>query len=120
MAAGLTVMQRAPTAAGQMLIAVDMWVGPMPEIVVIAGAAGESNAVLADLHSHFLPNRVIACRTGKDDYHSPHLEPLFAGKTGQPPGPTVYVCEHFACQVPVHGGEAIKSLWKRLADQQPA
>ena len=120
MAAGLTVMQRAPTAAGQMLIAVDMWLGPMPEIVVMAGAAGESNAVLVDLHSHFLPNRVIACRTGKDEYHSPHLEPLFAGKTGQPPAPTVYVCERFACQAPVHGGEAIRALWKKLADQQSA
>ena len=110
LAAFVELMERYPTAAGQMLLALDFRLGPAPEIVVLGGDSDEeaaaASAALVDVRRRFLPNKVLAGRVRPRDYASPHLAELFAGKTPLRPGPTVYVCESFACQAPVHGAAA--------------
>jgi hypothetical protein len=101
-------MERAPTGAGTMLLALDMYLGSMPEIVVLGGDAEGTAAVMAALARRFLPNKVLAYR----DPARPPVRPaallagLFAGKTPRGPDPTVYVCRDFACQAPVSGKDA--------------
>jgi uncharacterized protein YyaL (SSP411 family) len=121
--AGLPVMQRAPTAAGQLLIALDMWLGPMQELVLIGGGDLKANhAILDELHRSYLPSAVIAFRgeTGesKSAVQSLHLKPLFEGRTAQNNQPTLYVCQNFACQAPVSGGEEIRARIHELSTQQ--
>jgi hypothetical protein len=100
---------------GQMLSAAEMQLGPLPEIAIVGDPReGATAAAVADLRCRYLPNRVLACRKPGDQGSSPHLAPLFHGKTLAGEEPTVYVCENFACQAPVTGRAAVSALWDRL------
>jgi uncharacterized protein YyaL (SSP411 family) len=108
-------MEQHPTAAGQMLLALDFYLGPTPEIVII-GDPQEANtaAVLEEFRARFIPNKVVAVRkdaaTG-----SPHLAALFQEKQSRINSPTVFICENFTCQAPVDGRESAVAKWKQLA-----
>jgi uncharacterized protein YyaL (SSP411 family) len=113
-------MERAPTAAGQLLIALDMWLGPMQEWVLIGGPNdGENGELLAAVQRAYAPNCVLAYRPrnstqGADAPRSPlnsspMLEPLFAGRTAIDNQPTLFVCESFTCQSPIVGRAAIEA-----------
>jgi len=121
---GLGVMERATTAAGQLLIALDLHVGPTAELVVVGPA--ESSAardIVAAMRRRFGPRQVVACRLGVSTagaaasglpYRSRHLDPLFAGKT-PPDGETaLFVCQDFTCQAPTLGTSASLEALQRL------
>ena len=116
--AGWPVMERMPTAAGQLLIALDMWLGPMQELVLIGGGNGpEDLAILAEIQRAYLPNRVLAYRGAKagPGNISPHLASLFAGRSAVDNQPTLYVCQNFTCQAPLVGAAAIRQAIVALA-----
>ena len=122
MEAALGVIEQSPTAAGQMLLAADLLFGPTPEIVVLGDRSQpDTAAVLDGLRQRFIPNRVVACRSAEraaGEHHSPHLDPLFAGKSPSGSEPTVFVCQNFVCQAPVSGCEAVLNLWDQLANSR--
>ena len=97
-----------PMAAGQMLVAYDLFLGPVDEIAVI-GRTGDADttAALAIIRAKFAPNRVVA-------YHDPTAGdpptaiPLLAGKPMVEGKVTVYICRDFTCQAPLVGLEAIR------------
>jgi uncharacterized protein len=103
-------MEKSPTATGQMLLALDMQLGPTPELVIL-GDDADTRAVITALHQRFWPNKVVAKRPGKGE--SQALAGIFAGKSGAGSGPTLYVCENFACQEPVRGKEAILAAFDK-------
>lgn len=106
MASGL--VERAPTATGLMLCSIDMAVGPTQEIVLIAEPdAEETKQILTAIRNRYLPNCVLACRSPAATGGNSALDALFSGKTAIENEPTLYVCENFACQSPVHGTPAI-------------
>ncbi len=112
-AAGL--MEKFPSAAGQMLAALDFHLGPTPEIVILGGDDPDTAAALAELRHRFIPNKSVASRRSLEESRaSSALSPLFAGKTPQQPPPTVFICENFTCQVPVNGKQAAIEAWLRL------
>jgi uncharacterized protein YyaL (SSP411 family) len=102
----LGIMERSPTGAGQMLLAVDLAIGPAQELVLVGKADG---AVQRALGTRFLPRTVVAWRTGQAEPASP-LDPLFAGRTASRSDLTLYVCENFACQAPVIGRDAVLAV----------
>ena len=109
-------LERAPSAMGQMLIAADMLLGPMPEIVIVGDPGRSPTAeVLGDLHQRYVPNLVLACRSPEAPGDRSPLEAAFEGKQLLEE-PTVYVCENFACQAPIAGPEAALATWERLAE----
>jgi uncharacterized protein YyaL (SSP411 family) len=115
--ASVALMQQSPTATGQMLLALDMVLGPTPEIVVLGDPVHpETAAALAALRHRYVPNRVLACRAPDSlATLSPALAPLFAGKQLDGPEPGVFICEHFACQAPHYGLPAAIAAWDKLA-----
>ena len=115
--AATQLMNQSPTAAGQLLIALDMQLGPFSEIVLVGDPnSPETAEVLSDLRGRYVSNRVIACRAqGNNPDGSIHVDPIFVGKQSLDPAPTVYVCEKFACAAPVRGKQAAKTLWEKLA-----
>jgi uncharacterized protein YyaL (SSP411 family) len=118
-AAGL--MQQSPTAAGQMLLAYEMYLGPSPEIVIVADpAAQETTDILADLRKRFLPNKVVALRSpsGPVAADASALAAIFAGKAAAEGKPTVFVCENFACQAPLVGKNAAIAAWEKLSAER--
>jgi uncharacterized protein YyaL (SSP411 family) len=94
-----------------MLLALDLFVGPTKEIVVVGNPhSPDTSAVLAAIRRQFFPNKVVACRALGETCKGP-LDPLFEGKPLTGPEPGLFVCENFACQQPVFGREgALESL----------
>jgi hypothetical protein len=115
--AGLPIMERSPMAAGQLLIALDMFLGPMPEIALLGDREeGATQEAIGQLHGTYIPSRVVACRDlTADAYRSPHLDPMFEGKSPGDSEPTLFICEDFACQAPVSGLEAVQQRLRELA-----
>lgn len=122
-AAGLPVLERAPMAAAQLLIALDLWLGPVNELVLVGGKSEpETRAILDEIQRAYFPNCVLAYRPGESALRSDwpssasqHLEPLFSGRKTIDNKPTLYVCQNFTCQQPVVGADAIRETIQRLA-----
>jgi hypothetical protein len=109
--AATNLMERFPTAASQMLLALDMYLGPTPEIAILGNPAdADTQAILADLRHRFVPNKVVAMRSPDAKEKASALDPLFAGKTASIL-PTVFICENFTCGAPLIGKEAVMNAW---------
>ncbi len=109
-----STLEKMPTASGQMLIALDLWRGPIQEFVVIGGRDEKANNEAIDLlRQTFLPKSVSAYRPGGGK-QSALLDPLFAGRAAANGQITLYVCENFACQAPIVGAAQIKEAIAKL------
>jgi uncharacterized protein YyaL (SSP411 family) len=97
----------APTAFGQMLLALDFFLGPVEEVAVIGRADDPETAeVLRLVRKGFRPNRVVAFHdpaTGDPPAEVALLKdrPMVGGKV------TTYVCENFVCRAPLVGAEGV-------------
>jgi uncharacterized protein YyaL (SSP411 family) len=111
-------MARIPSATAQMLLALDLYLGPTYEVALLAGSsAGETQDVLAHLQKSYAPRKLLACRNADraTGPRSTALDSLFAGKTAAGGQPTLYLCENFACREPVVGKAAILEAWDQVA-----
>jgi hypothetical protein len=90
------LMAEHPAASGQMLAALDFYLGPMQEIAVVGDDTAEA---LEAIHRSFGPNRVIA--GGDSDI------PLLKDRPAAD-GVAVYVCENYACRAPLVGIDAVR------------
>ncbi len=103
----VNLMQRAPSATSQMLLAVGLLLGPTYEIVLAGNLQDQATRdILADLRGRFLPNKVLAFAT-EGSQPPASLSDLLRGKTMLGGVPTLYVCEGFTCQAPAQGSEEI-------------
>jgi uncharacterized protein YyaL (SSP411 family) len=101
-----------PSALPQMLVALDFLDGAPRQIVI----AGDSNApatkaLLAEVHWHFLPNKVLLLADGAEGQRylgvtneAIRAMAMVGGK------PAVYVCENFTCKAPVTGVNKLRDL----------
>ncbi|MEM7313255.1 MAG: thioredoxin domain-containing protein [Planctomycetota bacterium] len=110
------LMSKSPTAAGQLLIALDMQTGPFPEVVLVGERDEKATQDSLDAFwKRYIPNRVIALREEAErDDGSHFLDAIFLGRKPLYGTPAVYVCEKFACQSPVSGKEATIAKWSEL------
>ncbi|WP_425395279.1 thioredoxin domain-containing protein [Aeoliella sp.] len=109
LAAAAPLMQQIPMATGQMLVALDLYVGPTQELVFTGTGASQ---LALEAWQQLLPRSVFAVR--EEAKTSGPLDALFQGRDA---GDEValYVCENQACQAPVTGREAIRSAVNELA-----
>jgi uncharacterized protein YyaL (SSP411 family) len=85
------LVERAPTAFGHLLCALDLWFSPPRELAIIGDPRSEvARAALEP----FDPNAVVAFGPADD-------VPLLAGKDLVDGKPAVYVCKRFTCRAPV-------------------
>jgi|tagenome__1003787_1003787.scaffolds.fasta_scaffold20988263_7 uncharacterized protein YyaL (SSP411 family) len=101
---------RAPSAFGNLLSVADLLAGP-PREVAIVGAPSDvrTQAMAREVTSLFLPNLVLAI--GSDD----GVVPLLEGRSAIGGDPTAYVCERFACQLPVTDPSALRTQLHAVA-----
>ncbi|HEX3870134.1 MAG TPA: thioredoxin domain-containing protein [Pirellulales bacterium] len=108
------LMERAPAAAGQMLLALDLWVGPTHELVLVAPVDDRNPAsLLHEVQRPFWPEKLVARRPAAGSSRA--LDAIFADRTARDGQVTLYVCENFACQAPLVGRDAIVAEVARLA-----
>jgi len=113
--AATSVLERAPMAAGQMLLALDRYLGPSHELVLVGGTGQASvEAARAAIGHCYLPRSVLAARLSPLKQKSSQLDELFAGRESKDDEPVLYVCENFACQAPAVGVAAISTALGQL------
>src|SRR5262249_42021028 len=100
-----------PLAAGQMLVALDFYLGPVQEFAVVGEPAAETQRVLRAIFQCFRPNKAVALKR-PDDAAAEELIPLLAGRDyrGQT---TTYISETFTCGAPLVGAAALEHSLSR-------
>jgi uncharacterized protein YyaL (SSP411 family) len=95
-----------PLGCGQMLSALDFYIGPVQEFAIVGDPAiDETRQAVHLIRSGFRPNKVVALKQS-DDPTTEAVLPLLAGKKAEA-GVTTYICQNFACQSPLRGVQAL-------------
>jgi hypothetical protein len=101
-------MAEHPAASGQMLVALDFYLGPVQQIAIVGPArTDDTGRAVAAIRARFQPRRVVAFHDPASGPPPAELAALFAGKDAVGGAVTVYVCENFACQSPLVGSDAV-------------
>jgi uncharacterized protein YyaL (SSP411 family) len=112
------VLENAPSAAGQSLIALDFELAPIRELAVIAGAdSQEFHDVLEAIYARFLPGVVVAPATPEQAGDLAGLVPLLADRPARDKRTTTYICENSTCQEPVVGVDGVITALGKLGPE---
>ena len=102
-------MASQPFGFAHMLCALDWYLHPSKEIVVVGKNDDLRTAdLIKEIHSVYLPNKVL--QLVDPDQPLENISPLLAGKTQIDGRPTVYVCQNFTCSAPVTNRAGLKPL----------
>ena len=99
------LMSRAPAGTGRWLAALDFHVSTPKEIAIVGPRDDPATArLLNTVFGNYLANRVVVGASGEA---SGSALPLLESRGMVDGVPTAYVCENYACQLPVTGPEAL-------------
>jgi len=100
-------MARQPTGFGRLLGVLDAYLAPSQEIAIV-GAHEDvgTQALLREVRRRFLPHTVVALKEPEQET----LLPLLQGRTLVAGKPAAYVCENYACKLPVTSAESLAAL----------
>jgi uncharacterized protein YyaL (SSP411 family) len=96
-------IKKYPQAFGRLLSALEFYLNPTKEIVVL-GEKG--NELEREIWREFIPNKVVVLSAKANE--NDELIPLLRGRKLIDGKPTVYVCENFVCQKPVVNVEGMR------------
>ncbi|MDQ3994793.1 MAG: thioredoxin domain-containing protein, partial [Actinomycetota bacterium] len=106
----LPLVERAPSAVGWMLCALDLHFSASREIAVVGPPDDPATLDLRRAAlTPFEPNAVFAFSAGAEDEAAARV-PLLAGKGVVQGRPAVYVCENFACRAPAVTADDVRAL----------
>src|SRR6185295_17453870 len=93
--AGVPIMQRGPMAAGQMLLALDLHMGPTSELVLVGDMSrDDTKQAISAVHRRHLPRSIFAARDTQSadptGSQSGHLNEIFEGKESRDGRPVLY------------------------------
>lgn len=104
------MLGRFPLGFGRMLCAVDLAAARVKEVAIIGEANADDTLALRDaLVCPYRPHVVVAYGTPGG---SSTLTPLLAGRGLLDGTATAYVCENFACRLPVNTVEKLEEELK--------
>ena len=95
-----------PTAFAQWLSGADFAIHNVKQVAIVGDLGrDETQALLAEIHSSYRPNLVVA----QSPYPIPENAPaLLYSRTLKNDLPTAYVCEGFTCKLPVNSVEELR------------
>jgi uncharacterized protein YyaL (SSP411 family) len=103
------LMGRAPAGTGRWLAALDFYLSTPKEVAIVGPASEPATlSLLRTVNGRYLPNRVVVGAEGESAAAASGL-PLLEGRGMVNGQPTAYVCENYACQLPVTDAEALSS-----------
>jgi len=105
-------LAESPMSLTAMLTAVDFWLGPSQEIVIAGDLTrDDAKAMLGEVRSRFLPNTVVLFHQSGTSGKAIEKEvPFLLGQIAIDNKATAYVCENYACKMPVDTLEELKAL----------
>jgi len=106
-------MARQPTGFGRLLCALNHLLVPSQEIAIVGDPEGADTAALLQVvRSRYLPTSVLAVkRPGEES-----MLPLLEGRDLVNGQAAAYVCENYACKLPVTDVQTLAGLLDRLTD----
>lgn len=100
-------MARQPTGFGRLLGALETLLAPSQEVAIVGDPTKpETQALYQEVRKRYLPNTVVA---GKEP-GAESLLPLLEGRDLVNGQATAYVCENYACKLPVTNAAALGKL----------
>jgi uncharacterized protein YyaL (SSP411 family) len=104
---------RYPTAFAMWLQAIDFSLAPVAEVAIVGDPLNQVTKQLLEVASGgYHPNRVAALLP--DDARSSQV-PLLTDRTRKDGRPTAYVCQDFACRLPVTDAESLQYELEEVA-----
>ena len=102
-------MESQPFGFAHMLCAMDQYLRPAKEIVILGRQDDpRTTALIKDIRQLYLPNKLL--QLVGPDQPLEDISPLLQGKTQIDSQPTVYVCHNFTCSAPVTSWPELKPL----------
>jgi uncharacterized protein YyaL (SSP411 family) len=101
-------MSQAPVGFGRALNALDLHLGPAREVAIVGDPSDPATRALVDavIAERWLPNLALA-RANAGDEAAREAVPLLRDRTTVDGRSTAYVCERFACLLPVSDVDAL-------------
>ena len=91
-------MAHQPTGFGRLLCVLDALLAPSQEVAIVGDPDDDATqALLAEVRRRYLPNTTVALRRPEQE----SVLPLLQGRTLVDGKPAAYVCENYACKLPV-------------------
>ncbi len=104
-------MEQSPAAHAQMLIALDLFLGPVREYVLVGPSqAAQTQEVLSKLTRRYAPNAIIAFHDPAQGEPPALVQELFQNRTAVDGQVTLYICENRVCQEPLVGDAVLSKL----------
>jgi uncharacterized protein YyaL (SSP411 family) len=101
-----------PFGFAHMLCALDQYLHPAKEIVIVGERSdARTTDLIKEIHSLYLPNKALQLFAPGESLEN--VSPLLAGKQQIDGRPTAYVCENFTCSAPVTSWAELKPLLKK-------
>ena len=101
------LMGRAPAGTGRWIAALDFYLSTPKEVAVIGPPDDTAtSSLLREVNGRYIANRVVVGASGQDSAAASGL-PLLEGRGMVDGKPTAYVCENYACQLPVTDAESL-------------
>ncbi len=105
----VNAMQQYPLAFAEGLNAADMLIGGMKEVAVVGEPSAQATtALLHIIRKPYRPNVITALAPANVDGET--TIPLLNYRIMRGDQPTVYVCENFACKMPVTAPDDVRNL----------
>jgi uncharacterized protein YyaL (SSP411 family) len=102
-----STMMAQPVGYGHWLCALDFALSTPKEVVIVGDRSTAGTvALLNAVYSKFIPNKVVAGMASEDDPIAEELG-LLEGRVLINGQPTAYVCQNYACQMPVTDAAAL-------------
>jgi len=93
-----------PFGFAHMLCALDQYLHPAKEIVIVGERSdARTTDLIREIHSLYLPNKAVQVFAPGESLEK--VSPLMAGKQQIDGRPTAYVCQNFTCSAPVTSWE---------------
>ena len=112
-------MASQPFGFAHMLCALDLYMNPPKEIVVVGEANDpQTKELVRQVQAFYLPNKTLLLTSPKMPLEI--ISPLLQGKSQVDGKPTVYVCHNFTCSAPVTSWVELKALLESQSTEIPA
>jgi uncharacterized protein YyaL (SSP411 family) len=106
-AAFSTVLEANPSAFGEMLLALDDFLHPPHQVIIVIPDGGDASWIAHPLRLLFLPGSLIMMVTEADAVQLSQQYPLFREKTAAGGRATAYVFQNGSCRLPVTTVDAL-------------
>ena len=102
-----TIMESNPSAFGEMLLALEIFLHPPKQVIVVTPAGADAASLTDRLRTAFLPGSLVMIVSESHAGQLSRRSPLFREKTAVGGKATAYVCQNGACQLPVNTADAL-------------